>query len=553
MSEINLKINRISDEAINLKLEPGKLLFIVGPNGSGKSALIHQFVRTYSNDKRVRWIAAHRQTWLESGATNLTTRSRQEYEESRSSYASRQDARWRDIHPTQHLSAVLYDLGAKENAGNRSIVRLMRKEAISEARAMLAETPSPFDLINQLLGRGCLNVDLEYLEDGSIVAKREEGATYDIAQMSDGERSAMIIAAQVITAEPGSVFLIDEPERHLHRSIIVPLLSALFALRREDCAFVISTHEVALPVANSDAPVVMLQSCEWHGAECERWDAELLRSRSLLPEELKLAILGGRRKILFVEGEHASLDRPFYTALFPEVSVLSMRTCQEVERAVRGLRSAPDLHHTEAFGVIDRDNRSNENVAKLAKEGVIVLEVCSVEGLYYCSEAIKVVGRLQAKSFGCDAEELIREVREKAIEKLQTQELAERMAARRCERQLRDRVMSSLPDSKSIREDPAQQIVKTIETDYHEEMGRYTEFIERGDLDGLVARYPLRETGVFDVIAETLKIRTRRDYEQIVVARIGDDNRFRDYLKDQLRTLLDALDASASTDENAVV
>ncbi len=547
MAEILWTINRISDEPIDLRLKTSDVLYIVGTNGSGKSALIHQFVRRHSNDKRVRWIAAHRQTWLDSGATNLTTRSRQEYEENRNSYASRQDARWRDIHATQHLSAVLYDLGAKENAGNRSIVRLMRKDAVSEARAMLAETPSPFDLMNQLLGRGSLNVELEYPDDGSIVAKREGGATYDIAQMSDGERSAMIIAAQVITAEPGTVFFIDEPERHLHRSIIAPFLTALFDLRREDCTFVISTHEVMLPVANPDVQILILHSCQWSGNECVAWDAEEMEPNSELPEELLIAILGGRRRILFVEGEQTSLDRPLYAALFPDVSVISKGTCQEVERAVRGLRSAPNLHRIEALGVIDGDNRSKENVAKLAKEGVVALDVCSVEGLYYCSEAIKVVGQWQARSFGCDAEELIRVTRQKAIKKLQTQELAERMAARRCECQLRDRVMSSLPDAKSIKEDPAQQIFSMIETEYHEELDRYTEFLQHGDLDGLVARYPLRETGVFDVIAETLKCRSRRDYEQIVVARIEDHNRFRDYLKDRLRPLVNALESSESS------
>ena len=78
-----------------------------------------------------------------------------------------------------------------------------------------------------------------------------------MAQMSDGERSATIIAANVITAESESVLLIDEPERHLHRSVIEPFLSALFTFRK-DCIFVIATHEIALPVANSDTQVLML-------------------------------------------------------------------------------------------------------------------------------------------------------------------------------------------------------------------------------------------------------------------------------------------------------
>ena len=73
--------------------------------------------------------------------------------------------------------------------------------------------------------------------------------SFGIEQMSDGERNAMIMASQVITAERGCVLLIDEPERHFHRAIIVPFLKALFK-HREDCVFIISTHEVALPAAS---------------------------------------------------------------------------------------------------------------------------------------------------------------------------------------------------------------------------------------------------------------------------------------------------------------
>ena len=98
--------------------------------------------------------------------------------------------------------------------------------------------------------------------------------------MSDGERNAMIIAGHVITAEPGTAFLIDEPERHLHRSITQPFLSALFDLRSEDCTFIISTHEIGLPVANPDAQILMLRSCQWSGDKCVAWDAETLETKS---------------------------------------------------------------------------------------------------------------------------------------------------------------------------------------------------------------------------------------------------------------------------------
>ena len=112
----------------------------------------------------------------------------------------------------------------------------------------------------------------------------------------------------MLTVSAGTVLLIDEPERHLHRSIIEPFLSALFA-QRSDCPFVVSTHDVALPISNPEASVIMVRSCVWNGSQASGWDANLLKQDTDLPEDLKRAILGSRRKILFVEGEAQSLDR----------------------------------------------------------------------------------------------------------------------------------------------------------------------------------------------------------------------------------------------------
>ena len=60
---------------------------------------------------------------------------------------------------------------------------------------------------------------------------------YSIAELSDGERNSLLIAASILTMKSESLVLIDEPERHLHRSIISPLLQHLFS-SRSDCAFI---------------------------------------------------------------------------------------------------------------------------------------------------------------------------------------------------------------------------------------------------------------------------------------------------------------------------
>ena len=171
--------------------------------------------------------------------------------------------------------AILYDLDNKYNTINESIADEVRKHDMTRAKETAHELRSPFDQINELLDRGRLNIKLERAEDRSIIAKHSQGQSFDIPKMSDGERSAMIIAAHVITAEPETVFLIDEPEKHLHRSISQPFLSALFNLRK-DCAFIISIHDIDLAIANPEARVLILRSCQWQGDQCVAWDAEVI-------------------------------------------------------------------------------------------------------------------------------------------------------------------------------------------------------------------------------------------------------------------------------------
>ena len=257
---------------------------------------------------------------------------------------------------------------------------------------------------------------------------RNANAPYSIAQMSDGERNAAIIGATVLTVEPGTVLLIDEPERHLHRSIIVPFLAAVFA-NRQDCTFVISTHELALPASNPAAGVLMVRSCKWQNNIVNSWDIDLLEPNDQLPEEIRQAILGSRRKVLFFEGTETSLDLPIYSSLFPDISVVANGGNIDVQRAVEGMRGSYDLHHVEAFGLIDGDGRSKEAVDDLRDRGVFALDAFSVESLYYCSQSLDAVARRQEESLGREPNSMMQPALDAAFAVLAEDGLAERMAA----------------------------------------------------------------------------------------------------------------------------
>ena len=306
-------IPRTSHEPLHVSLVRGESLFVVGPNGSGKSALIQHLISSHRG-RNIRRISAHRQTWLGSGSLNLTPLSRKKFEQQNTSSEREYEALWREQNAERKQSAVLFDLVAKDNTRARSITGFVDSKDLEGAAQSAAESVSAFTELNDLLALGTLLIALENSNDEEIMAKHQKAnASYSIAQMSDGERNAAIIGATVLTVEPGTILLIDEPERHLHRSIIVPFLAAVFA-KREDCTFVISTHELDLPASNPDAGVLMVRSCEWQNNRANAWDIDLLEFNNQVPEELRQAILGSRHKVLFLEGTATSLDLPVYNA-----------------------------------------------------------------------------------------------------------------------------------------------------------------------------------------------------------------------------------------------
>ena len=458
------------------------------------------------------------------------------------------DARWKDHDAKGKQAAVLFDLVAKDNERARFIARHVDNQSLEDAVRVASESAPPFAQLNEFLALGTLTVSLENSQGEEILARHgNDGARFSIAKMSDGERSAAIMAATVLTVEPGTVLLIDEPERHLHRAIIEPFLSALFK-QREDCVFVVSTHEIALPIANPEARVLMVRSCTWNGDMGRAWDVELLDPNAELPEELRRDILGARRRILFVEGttNSNSLDLPLYDALFPKLSVLTKGSCSDVQRAVSGLRAAQDLHHVEAFGLIDKDDRPTDEIENLAENGVFALDVCSVEALYYCSAAITAVARRQAESLGTNGDELIELTNTKALDVLKQGGLAERMAARRCERQVRNSMLSQLPTWKQIKANTSFTITH-VDSSYPDELNRFQELVVARELDGLLTRYPLRDSCVFNAIAKALKCQIRRDYERMVVSQIRRDDELSRKLKERIAPLSAALEAGKAS------
>lgn len=499
-----------TDIPIQITIAPGELLFVLGANGTGKSSLMH---RLYSQHHQAAIrISAHRQTWLHSNALTLTAQQKLQTEKGISNSDRTPDSRWKDDYSSQRTNIAIYDLIDAENTRARDITKAVDEDNLEGAKK-LSNRQAPLSLINDLLRLSNLPIELSLHKNEQIMARKNGSEFYSVAELSDGERNAVLIAATVLTANTGALIIVDEPERHLHRSIISPLLSHLFT-QRDDCAFVVSTHEVMLPIDNERANTLILRDCDYHNKQAVSWQADIINQEQEIDDELKIQIFGSRRRMLFVEGVPESLDKPLYAILFPDVSVVPKAGCSSLINTVKALKEEEDLHWLSPFGIIDNDNRSHEEIEKLSEQGVFALSLHTVEAIYYHPLIQWAVGARQAEVTGANVDDLVTKAKTDAIARIN--EHLDRMSHRVAERTIRELAFKNLPTKTTIAEGKKVSLELDVPGEVAAEQKRILDLLTTEDLMGLLSRYPIRETGALGGIANTLGFRDRLQYQAAV-------------------------------------
>lgn len=512
-----LSVPRHNVSALDLSVGAGDVVFLLGANGTGKSSLMQRFYNAHSANARR--ITAHRQLWFPSSTITLSPHQRQQTEVVTLNWDRRPEARWRDDYAATRAGIAVYDLVDAENVRARRITDAVDNNDF-DLVAELRKKDAPIKVINELLRLSNMPLTLSIQQNADVVARKNAGTPYSIAELSDGERNAVLVAANVLTAKRGALVLIDEPDRHLHRSIISPLLTLLFA-KRPDCAFVVSTYDVMLPFDNPIARTLLIRGFFYSASSAHTWDADILSAGSQIDDDLKRDILGARRKILFVEGAEQSLDRLLYSMVFPDVSVIAKGSIRDVERAVTSIRDAEQLHWLDAFGLIDNDRRSQVQVDQLKERGLHALSVFSVEGVYYHPEMQRRVSERHASTTGHDSEKCVSEAAAAALDAIShhIQRLSERVA----EKQVREEFLSHIPRRDDISTASPVNVLIDVPKIIQEERARLKKALDSNDLTSIVSRYPVRETAALDAIARKLGFQGRAQYESAVRKLVFDD------------------------------
>jgi ABC-type lipoprotein export system ATPase subunit len=506
MASFNLNYLHQDEGQKTLTIDSGQIMFMVGPNGTGKSTLMHMF--TIQNHGNVRRITAHRQVWFNSDSVDITPASRIQTEQHITNNDRQEQSRWKDDYAQQRSQATIFDLIDAENIEAREIANAARNGDM-DVVASLALNQAPVAMMNDILMISNLHFKISIDTSSKLVAIREGYAPFSIAELSDGERNALLVISNVLTAKENSLILLDEPERHLHRSIVSPLISTLLSYRN-DCAFVISTHDVTLPHDQEKSSALLLRK---YNHRPKSWVVDYIPSVEGLDEEVAIAVLGSRRTLLFVEGQISSLDIQLYQILYPNITIKPLGSCVDVERVVKGIRESDENHWISAFGIIDRDNRSDEECEQLCNEGVIPLNQYSIESLYYHPSVIRSILNRVSTVNDIEPEQVFSEIIEAVISAIIPHKT--RMAARLVQRKVKENLSRQAPDYRAIMSGNV-NIEFSTATIFNEELQLIDTLLETKDIERLISRYPIRETPALTAISQGSLFTSKEKYEQAV-------------------------------------
>lgn len=261
--------------------------------------------------------------------------------------------------------------------------------------------------------------------DGKVLVDVGSDSSYHGREMSDGERVTLYLLGQCLAAPDGSMIIVDEPELHLHKT----LMDKLWNKVEELCPskfLVYITHDLDFAASRTGAKKIWTQSYDTAG-----WIWSEIPHEDALPEALILEIIGSRKPILFCEGD---LDNTVYQLCFPDLHVVQRGGAEKVIEATKALSENSVLHTLQVYGIVDRDVRSDDEIERLRQHQIYVLDFAEIENLL-CMESIV---RLIASHLSLDPDETLGKVTQLVLNALNDE--LEIQIVMRAERRIRYRL-----------------------------------------------------------------------------------------------------------------
>lgn len=345
-------------------------LVIIGPNGVGKTRLGVTISQSSGGER----IAALRNVEIQDIPMQRFSQASQDVKNALNQLISQH---WRQSY---ELQTLLSEIIAED-----------REKAVAYREHMLAGDAKTLDegLVDTRLRKivSCWNrhfpnrkirIDYEPKVERTIDANTVE---YPIAQMSEGERTALYLAARVVSCTRPLV-VVDEPESYFHPLLARRLWDDLEDLS-PDTRFVYITHDIPFALSRRRAQFAIARS---------ETTADLLPAASMLPPDLVAQVFGAASfsvtasRLVFCEGKPSSYDLEILSAWHncPRTAVVAAGGCSAVRECVSVFRSGVVTGGLEAIGYVDRDGLPDDTLNSAAHvkahpvfeiEGFICLEI----------------------------------------------------------------------------------------------------------------------------------------------------------------------------------
>lgn len=270
----------------------------------------------------------------------------------------------------------------------------MAHAARRQGKPVVHPGPTPLDRLAEIWERLFPGNRIVPSEGSLMFATSSGDDLIPISRLSEGETAVLYYVAAALYAPSGAVMFIESPSLFLHPSIVSPLWNAVEELR-PDCTFVYDAVDADFVASRTQNVCVWIKS---YDAELHAWDYEIVSSTSL-SDQIFVDLMGTRKPVLFIEGDSQhSIDAKLYPLVFPDYTVSPLGSCNKVIETVRSFNDRKAMHHLDSHGIVDRDRRTDEEVAYLRRKNIFVPEVAEVENIFLMEEVISTMAEIRGRN-----------------------------------------------------------------------------------------------------------------------------------------------------------